>query len=68
MLVNIELAQLSPPFGIILFTMKGVAPPHTTMGDIYRAAIPFCICDVIVMALVLAFPALASWLPNLMRG
>lgn len=68
MLINIELAQLSPPFGIILFTMKGVAPPGTTMGDIYRAAIPFCILDVMVMAVLLAFPPIVTWLPELMRG
>jgi tripartite ATP-independent transporter DctM subunit len=68
MLVNIELAQLSPPFGIILFTMKSVAPPDTTMGEIYRAAIPFCILDLIVMILLMLFPSISLLGPLLMKG
>jgi len=47
--------------------MKGVAPPDTTMGDIYRAALPFCGLSLVAMALIMAFPALALWLPGLMR-
>lgn len=66
LLLNIEMATTSPPFGLTLFVMKGVAPPDTTMGDIYRAALPFLYCDVIVMGLIIAFPAVALWLPGLM--
>ena len=66
LLLNIEMATTSPPFGLTLFVMKGVAPPDTTMGDIYRAALPFLYCDVIVMGLIIAFPAVARWLPVLM--
>ncbi len=67
-LLNIEMATTSPPFGLVLFVMKGAAPPDTTMGDIYRAAIPFLLLDLIVMILMLAFPGLVLWLPGLMRG
>ena len=67
MLLNIEMATTTPPFGLSLFVMKGVAPPDTTMGDIYRAALPFLYCDAIAMALIMAFPAIALWLPGLMR-
>jgi TRAP-type mannitol/chloroaromatic compound transport system permease large subunit len=67
MLINLEMAQTTPPFGMLLFVMKGVAPEGTTMGDIYKAGIPFLICDLIVMALVVASPGLALWLPNLMK-
>ncbi len=66
LLLNIEMATTSPPFGLTLFVMKGVAPPDTTMGDIYRAALPFLYCDVIAMGLIIAFPAVALWLPGLM--
>jgi tripartite ATP-independent transporter DctM subunit len=66
-LLNIEMAGTSPPFGLGLFVMKGVAPPDTTMGDIYRAALPFLGCDLIAMALIMAFPELALWLPRLMH-
>jgi len=66
MLINMGIANLSPPFGVLLFVMKGVSPPDTTMGDIYRAAIPFVIMDFIVILLVMAFPPIATWLPGIM--
>ena len=65
-LLNIEMAGTSPPFGMGLIVMKGVAPPDTTMGDIYLAALPFLGCDLIVMILILAFQNVALWLPGLM--
>jgi TRAP-type C4-dicarboxylate transport system permease large subunit len=65
-LLNIEMAGTSPPFGMGLMVMKGVAPPDTTMGDIYLAALPFLGCDLIVMILILAFQNVALWLPGLM--
>jgi tripartite ATP-independent transporter DctM subunit len=67
MLLNLEIAFTTPPFGLLLFVMKGVAPEDTTMGDIYRAALPFIVCDVIAMALIMAYPAITLWLPGLMR-
>ncbi len=67
MLLNLEIAFTTPPFGLLLFVMKGVAPEDTKMGDIYRAALPFIICDLIAMALIMAFPAITLWLPGLMR-
>jgi tripartite ATP-independent transporter DctM subunit len=67
MLINLEIAFTTPPFGLLLFIMKGVAPPDTTMGDIYKAAIPFIICDLIAMALIMSFEGIAIWLPGLMR-
>ncbi len=67
MLINIQLGMLSPPFGMSLFVMKGVAPPDTTMGDVYRAALPFFALNLVGMAFIIAFPALALWLPGLMR-
>ncbi len=65
-LINMELATISPPYGLVLFTMKGVAPNHT-MKDIFRASIPFNILDVIALALVMAFPSIALWLPQLLK-
>ncbi len=66
MLINMEMAMTTPPFGMILFVMKGVAPSGTTMGDIYRAGIPFLVCDFIVILLIIVFPVLALWLPSLL--
>jgi len=53
LLLNIEMASTSPPYGLNLYVMKGVAPPDTKMGDIFSAAIPFLICDLAVMALMI---------------
>ena len=55
-LVNIEIAGISPPFGLSLFVMKGVAPKGTTMGDVYLAALPFIGCSLATMILILLFP------------
>ena len=66
MLLNMEVAPVTPPFGLELFVMKAVAPNDTTMTDIYRTAIPFIVMDSGVLLLMLFFPKLTLWLPNLM--
>lgn len=66
MLLSMEMATTSPPFGLSLFILKGVGE-DTTMGDVYRAAIPYLFCDLIVMAGMLVFPSISLWLPGLMR-
>jgi tripartite ATP-independent transporter DctM subunit len=63
LLINMSIANLSPPFGIELFVMKGVSPPDTTMADIYRASIPFIVMEALVILLVMIIPAIATWLP-----
>jgi len=67
MLLNMEMATTSPPFGLGLFAMKGVTSPDTTMGDLYRAALPFLGCDFMTMLMIMLFPPLTLWLPNLMH-
>ena len=67
-LINMEIGMISPPFGFMLFTMKGVAPPGTTMGDVFRAAMPFLLLNLLAMAIIIAFPAIATWLPSKMVG
>jgi len=64
-LINIEIAGISPPFGLSLFVMKSVAPKGTTMNDVYKAAIPFILCSLLAMGLIMVFPQIALWLPNL---
>lgn len=65
-LLSLEISMGTPPFGFLLFVMKGIAPPDTTMADIYRAAFPFIICDLIAMGVIIAFPQIALWLPSIM--
>lgn len=66
-LINMEMSVTTPPFGINLFTMKGIAPPDTTMGEIYRAGLPFLGCDLVVIILMIAFPKIILWLPSYIR-
>jgi tripartite ATP-independent transporter DctM subunit len=64
MLLALEISFTTPPFGLLLFVMKGVAPPDTTMRDIYLAAIPFILCSLLLVGLLILFPPLALWLPG----
>ena len=66
MLLNAEMALTSPPFGTSLFAVKAAAPPDTTMRDVYVSALPFLACDLVVLILLVAFPGIALWLPNLL--
>jgi tripartite ATP-independent transporter DctM subunit len=67
MMVNIEIGLLTPPFGMSLFVLKGIAPEGTTMNDVVRSALPFVGMELLAMALVVVFPPIATWLPGLMR-
>jgi tripartite ATP-independent transporter DctM subunit len=67
MLLNMEMASLSPPFGFSLFVTKAVAPPSTTMLDVWKASIPFLVMQGIVMALMIMFPQAVLYLPSLAR-
>jgi tripartite ATP-independent transporter DctM subunit len=66
MLLNLEMAMSTPPFGILLFVMKGVAPEGTRMMDIIKAALPFVICDLIAMIILIFFPKIVTLLPSMM--
>tara|TARA_R110002124_G_scaffold106467_14_gene258329 strand:+ start:11674 stop:12987 length:1314 start_codon:yes stop_codon:yes gene_type:complete len=60
-LVAIETGSTSPPLGAALFVMKAVAPVGTTMNDIYKAALPFIICDILALLILFYVPALVTW-------
>lgn len=65
-LIAIETGLITPPFGVTLFVMKGVAPGNITMGDIWRAVTPYVIIDILCIVLVLVMPFLATVVPGLM--
>ncbi|MGM0984394.1 MAG: TRAP transporter large permease subunit [Pseudomonadota bacterium] len=67
-LVNMQMSFLSPPFGYALFYIKGVCPPHITMAQIFRSSFPFLGIQALGLILVILFPALVTWLPNLAYG
>ena len=64
--VNTQTGYLTPPFGTMLFMMKGIAPKGITMGDIYRSVIPFVITQLVCLALCIIFPPLITWLPSIL--
>jgi tripartite ATP-independent transporter DctM subunit len=64
--MNVEMAFLTPPYGICLFYMKSVAPKEVTMLDIYRSIIPFVGLQALGLILVMIFPQIAMWLPGTM--
>lgn len=65
-ILNMQVAYMTPPFGWCLILMKGIAPPGITTGDIWRSVPPFIGIQLLVLALTMAFPVLALWLPSLM--
>ncbi|HKI97591.1 MAG TPA: TRAP transporter large permease [bacterium] len=66
-LLALEMSGTTPPFGLLLFIMIGVAPKGTTLLEVASAAFPFLVCDTILIALMILFPQFVLWLPNLMH-
>ena len=67
MLINMDIGNISPPFGLLLFVMKGIAPAGTTMMQVYKAGIPFLMCELLTMILIMLFPTIGLYLPSLIR-
>jgi tripartite ATP-independent transporter DctM subunit len=64
-LLALEISFTTPPFGLLLFVMKGVAPRGTTMREIYLSAFPYMGCSMLLVLLLIVFPELALWLTRL---
>jgi TRAP-type mannitol/chloroaromatic compound transport system permease large subunit len=64
-LICMQLGLLLPPHGLLLMTMKGVAPPEVTMAHIFRAVVPYILMSLVLLAIIILFPGIATWLPNL---
>jgi tripartite ATP-independent transporter DctM subunit len=62
--ITCQIAYMTPPFGYNLFLMRAMAPPEITLGDIYRSIVPFVLVMTLGLALVMAFPQVAMWLPD----
>ncbi|MAA65836.1 MAG: TRAP transporter permease DctM/Q [Alteromonadaceae bacterium] len=63
--INMEIGYMTPPFGFNLFYLKGVVPPSITMQDIYKSIIPFVLVQVVGMGIIMVFPDIATYLPEL---
>jgi len=66
MILNMEIAIQTPPYGFALFYLKGVAPADITMFDIYKSITPFLLIKLFVLLLCMTFPEIVLWLPNLL--
>ena len=65
-IINMEIGYMTPPFGFNLFYLKGIVPPEVSMADIYRSVIPYAAVMILAMAIIMVFPGIATWLPNLL--
>lgn len=63
--INMEMGFLTPPFGVNLFYLKGVAPKGITMKDIYLSVFPFVMLQATGLIIAMLFPKMILWLPNL---
>lgn len=63
--ITCQIAYLTPPFGYNLFLMRAMAPKEITLADIYRSIVPFVLVMCVGLAIVLAFPQVVTWLPDL---
>lgn len=64
LIVNIQVAYLTPPFGFVLFWIKSILPKDVHMGVVYKAVLPFIAIQLVALAILIIFPELALWLPN----
>ena len=67
-LICMQLGLLTPPFGMLLFTMRSVAPKSITTRQIYSAVTPYVLFGLLMLGAVMAVPGLATWLPKLLLG
>ena len=66
--MNIQIYFLSPPFGPACFWLKSVAPSYITLQEIFIAVLPFIALQIVGLGLVMAFPEIALWLPEILTG
>ncbi len=66
--ITTQVAYMTPPFGYNLFLMRAMAPPEIGLKDIYSSIVPFVLVMILALALVMAFPEIALWLPDYVYG
>jgi tripartite ATP-independent transporter DctM subunit len=64
---NLQTSFLTPPFGFALFYLRGVTPASIATTDIYRGVVPFIGLQLLLIGLLITWPALATWLPEVLR-
>jgi tripartite ATP-independent transporter DctM subunit len=67
-LVVIQTSYLTPPMAPSIFYLRGISPPEITLRHMYNGVVPFIFLEIITLALVMVFPAIALWLPDKLLG
>lgn len=65
--IAMDIGFTSPPFGLLLFVFKGIAPDDISMPDIYKAVIPFILCNLITIILILVFPNIVIYVTDTIK-
>jgi tripartite ATP-independent transporter DctM subunit len=66
--VNLQTSFLTPPFGFALFYLRGVAPSSVATTEIYAGVVPFIVLQLLLLVMLLVWPTLATWLPQMIYG
>jgi TRAP-type mannitol/chloroaromatic compound transport system permease large subunit len=66
--ITCQMAYITPPFGYNLFIMRGIAPKDVTLTDIYKSALPFVAVQAIALVILMLFPQISLWLPQMLFG
>ncbi len=64
-LLSVQLGLISPPFGLDVYTMKALAPPHITLGDCFRASMPYFAMGLLLLIILFFVPEISTWLPGI---
>jgi TRAP-type mannitol/chloroaromatic compound transport system permease large subunit len=67
-LIVIQTSYLTPPMAPAIFYLRGISPPELRLSHMYKGVVPFIALEIVVLALVAMFPALALWLPEVVFG
>ena len=68
MIIVIQTSYLTPPMAPSIFYLRSIAPASITFGDMYKGVLPFIICQIVVLVLVMVFPELATYLPSQLQS
>ena len=64
-LLSVQLGLISPPFGLDVYTMKALAPPHITLGDVFKASMPYFAMGILLLIILFFVPEISTWLPGI---
>lgn len=65
--ISVVIGYITPPFGVNIFYMKGIAPPDVTLMDIYKGTMPYALIKIFCLILCIIFPAILTFLPSLIK-